>query len=74
MYLSRYRESPAPIYKVIGYRALAVDFSENARFGENALDDGRNLQLVDVGFRPKRTPLAAPFYDRSSPENLGERC
>jgi hypothetical protein len=27
-----------PLHTVIGYRALAVDFSENGRFGENALD------------------------------------
>jgi len=32
-----------PLHAVIGYRALAVDYSENGRFGRN------NLDFVDMG-------------------------
>jgi hypothetical protein len=40
-----------PLHTVIGYRALAVDFSENGRFGKNALDVVQHGPLMGVSFR-----------------------
>jgi hypothetical protein len=40
-----------PVHIVIGYRALAVDFSENGRFGKNALDFVEHGPVVGVKFR-----------------------
>ncbi len=40
----------APLHTVIGYRALAVDFSENGKFGENALDVVQHGPVVGVRF------------------------
>jgi hypothetical protein len=40
-----------PFHTVIGYRALAVDFSENGRFGRNALDFVEHGPVVGVKFR-----------------------
>ena len=36
---------------VIGYRALAVDFSENGRFGKNGVDDVQHGPVMGVRFR-----------------------
>jgi hypothetical protein len=40
-----------PLHTVIGYRALAVDYSENGPFGENALDLVQHGPLLGVNFR-----------------------
>jgi hypothetical protein len=40
-----------PFHTVIGYRALAVDFSENGRFGRNAIDVVEHGPVVGVKFR-----------------------
>ena len=40
-----------PLHTVIGYRVLAVDFSENGRFGKNALDFVEHGPVVGVRFR-----------------------
>jgi hypothetical protein len=40
-----------PFHLVIGYRALAVDFSENGRFGKNGVDDVQHGPVVGVRFR-----------------------
>ena len=40
-----------PVHIVIGYRALAVDFSENGRFGRNGVDDVQHGPVVGVKFR-----------------------
>ena len=40
-----------PVHIVIGYRALAVDFSENGRFGKNGVDDVQHGPVVGVKFR-----------------------
>jgi hypothetical protein len=39
-----------PLHTVIGYRALAVDFSEGARFGKNALDVVQRGPVMGVTF------------------------
>jgi hypothetical protein len=39
-----------PLHTVIGYRALAVDFSENGRFGKNALDVVQHGPVMGVTF------------------------
>ena len=39
-----------PLHTVIGYRALAVDFSENGRFGENGLNVVQHGPLMGVTF------------------------
>jgi hypothetical protein len=40
-----------PVHIVIGYRALAVDFSENGRFGRNNLDFVEHGPVMGVKFR-----------------------
>ena len=40
-----------PFHTVIGYRALAVDFSENGRFGKNGVDDVQHGPVMGVKFR-----------------------
>jgi len=40
-----------PLHTVIGYRALAVDFSEDGRFGKNALDVVQHGPLMGVSIR-----------------------
>ena len=39
-----------PLHIVIGYRALSVDFSENGRFGKNALDFVEHGPVVGLRF------------------------
>ena len=39
-----------PLHTVIGYRALAVDFSENGRFGTNAIDVVQHGPVLGVTF------------------------
>jgi hypothetical protein len=39
-----------PLHTVIGYRALAVDFSETGRFGKNALDVVQHGPVMGVTF------------------------
>ena len=39
-----------PLHAVIGYRALAVDFSEDGRFGKNALDVVQHGPVMGVTF------------------------
>ena len=39
-----------PLHTVIGYRALAVDFSEEGRFGKNALDVVQHGPVMGVTF------------------------
>jgi hypothetical protein len=41
----------SPLHTVIGYRALAVDFSENGQFGKNALDVVQHGPVLGVTFR-----------------------
>jgi hypothetical protein len=41
----------SPLHTVIGYRALAVDFSENGQFGKNALDVVQHGPVMGVTFR-----------------------
>jgi hypothetical protein len=40
----------SPLHLVMGYRALAVDFSENGQFGKNALDVVQHGPLVGITF------------------------
>jgi hypothetical protein len=40
-----------PLHTVIGYRALAVDYSEDGRFGSNALDVVQHGPVLGVSFR-----------------------
>ena len=40
----------SPLHTVIGYRALAVDFSEDGRFGKNALDVVQHGPVMGVTF------------------------
>ena len=40
----------SPLHTVIGYRALAVDFSEDGRFGKNALDVVQHGPVTGVTF------------------------
>ena len=40
-----------PFHTVIGYRALAVDFSEKGRFGKNGVDDVQHGPVMGVSFR-----------------------
>jgi hypothetical protein len=40
----------SPLHLVIGYRALAVDFSENGRFGKNELDVVQHGPLMGITF------------------------
>jgi hypothetical protein len=40
-----------PFHTVIGYRALAVDFSDNGRFGKNTLDFVEHGPVMGVSFR-----------------------
>jgi hypothetical protein len=40
-----------PLHTVIGYRALAVDFSENGRFGKNELDVVQHGPVMGVTFK-----------------------
>jgi hypothetical protein len=40
-----------PLRTVIGYRALAVDYSESGRFGKNELDFVEHGPVVGVRFR-----------------------
>ena len=40
-----------PLHTVIGYRALAVDYSENGRFGRNNLDFVEHGPVMGVKFR-----------------------
>jgi hypothetical protein len=40
-----------PLHTVIGYRALAVDYSENGRFGKNQIDFVEHGPLMGVSFR-----------------------
>jgi len=40
----------APLHLVLGYRALAVDFSEEGRFGKNALDVVQHGPLMGLTF------------------------
>ena len=40
-----------PLHSVIGYRALAVDYSENGPFGKNALDFVQHGPVMGVSFR-----------------------
>ena len=40
-----------PLRTVLGYRALAVDYSENSRFGKNALDVVQHGPVMGVSFR-----------------------
>jgi hypothetical protein len=40
-----------PMHTVIGYRALAVDFSENGRFGKNELDVVQHGPVMGVTFK-----------------------
>ena len=40
-----------PLNLVIGYRALAVDFSENGRFGQNAFDVVQHGPLMGLTFK-----------------------
>jgi hypothetical protein len=39
-----------PLHTVVGYRALAVDFSEDGKFGKNALDVVQHGPLLGVTF------------------------
>jgi hypothetical protein len=39
-----------PLHAVVGYRALAVDFSENGRFGKNGLDVVQHGPVMGVTF------------------------
>lgn len=39
-----------PLHAVIGYRALAVDYSENGRFGKNGLDVVLHGPVMGVTF------------------------
>ncbi len=39
-----------PLHAVIGYRALSVDFSENAKFGKNGLDFVQHGPIMGVTF------------------------
>jgi hypothetical protein len=41
----------SPLHTVIGYRALAVDFSENGQFGKNALDVVQHGPVMGVTFK-----------------------
>jgi hypothetical protein len=40
----------SPLHLVMGYRALAVDFSENGQFGKNALDVVQHGPLLGITF------------------------
>jgi hypothetical protein len=40
-----------PLRTVVGYRALAVDYSENGRHGTNALDVVQHGPVMGVNFR-----------------------
>jgi hypothetical protein len=40
-----------PLRTVVGYRALAVDFSENGRFGRNGLDFVQHGPVMGISFR-----------------------
>jgi hypothetical protein len=40
-----------PLHTVVGYRALAIDYSENGRFGKNALDFVEHGPVMGVRFR-----------------------
>jgi hypothetical protein len=40
-----------PLRTVVGYRALAVDFSENGRFGSNGLDFVQHGPVMGISFR-----------------------
>jgi hypothetical protein len=40
----------SPLHLVMGYRALAVDFNENGRFGKNALDVVQHGPLLGLTF------------------------
>jgi hypothetical protein len=40
-----------PLHTVVGYRALAVDYSENGRFGKNELDVVQHGPVMGVSFR-----------------------
>ena len=40
-----------PFHAVLGYRALAVDFSENGKFGKNGLDFVQHGPIMGVTFR-----------------------
>ena len=40
--------SVEPLHTVIGYRALAVDFSENGRFGKSSLDVVKHGPVMGV--------------------------
>jgi hypothetical protein len=41
----------APFHAVLGYRALAVDFSENGKFGKNGIDFVQHGPIMGVTFR-----------------------
>lgn len=40
-----------PLRTVVGYRALAVDYSENGRFGKNGLDLVQHGPVIGVRIR-----------------------
>jgi hypothetical protein len=40
-----------PFHAVLGYRALAVDFSENGKFGKNGIDFVQHGPIMGVTFR-----------------------
>ena len=40
-----------PLHRVIGYRALAVDYSDNGRFGKDGLDVVQHGPVMGVSFR-----------------------
>jgi hypothetical protein len=40
----------SPLHTVIGYRALAVDFSEDGKFGKNAIDVVQHGPVLGVTF------------------------
>ena len=48
-----------PLHIVIGYRALSVDFSENGRFGKNALDFVEHGPVVGLEVATGRRPAMA---------------
>jgi hypothetical protein len=39
-----------PLHMVLGYRALAVDYSENGRFGKDGLDFVQHGPVMGVTF------------------------
>jgi hypothetical protein len=55
-----------PLYTVVGYRALAVDYSENGRFGKDGLDIVQHGQVMGVTITWQSSPLSMSVLEESS--------